>query len=69
MLQNTLQLNLDIIYGRILGVCFGNPHCSASSIYSVPIDQRAHEAQEGEEGGEVGVHGLSCGFQVAFEIG
>ena len=39
-----------------------NPHCSASSIYSTPINQRANEAQEGEgdeegeEGGDVGIH-------------
>lgn len=47
---------------RVLPV---NPHCSASGIYSTPINQHAHEAQEGEgtekgeEGGEVGIHELS----------
>jgi len=29
-----------------------NPHCSASSIYSTPINQRANEAQEGESNDE-----------------
>ena len=32
-----------------------NPHFSASRIYSIPINQHAHEGQEDEEGGKLGV--------------
>jgi hypothetical protein len=51
-------------------VCASAILCSASSIYSVPIDQRAHEAQEGEgdeegdEGGEVRVHVSFVGLYI-----